>query len=276
MPFNHKELLQAYNKYKIFISSDTLNHSRYIFPFFSGTYFCYRKIDVLRIVSIAKSISSTPQYLDVGCGNCDFLNKIKNYLPNAMGIELDPTIFFLLKRNKPSYVLSIPIESFNPRELIDVSFIGWMEKGVDFRKYVSKISRCVISTFDMGGQCGINGNCEYEEFGMKKIASWRTPSWIDVNIELMNKYYTKEINDQIIENLVKLRTSSNLWCLYSQPIFFETIKESLQERFEKEQKDYLHQKYGFESILDDLGFGYLNQLDSIISADKRLWDITFY
>ena len=276
MPFDYKELLQAYNKYKNFISSDTLNHARYIFPFFSGTYFCYRRIDVLRIASIAKSISSTPQYLDIGCGNCDFLNKIRNYIPNAIGIELDQTIFFLLKMNKPSYVQSIPIESFNPPDLIDVSFVGWMEKGVDFRKYVSKISRCVISTFDTGGQCGVNGNCEYEEFGMKKIASWRTPSWIDVNIELMNKYYTKEINNQILETLVKLKTSSNLWCVYSRPGLFGAIKESLQDHLEKERKGHDHKKYDFESILDELGFGYLSNLDFIISPDKILWDITFY
>lgn len=276
MPFDYKELLQAYHKYKTFISSDTLNHSRYIFPFFSGTYFVYRKIDVLRLVSIAKCISSIPKYLDVGCGNCDFLDKIRFYLPNAIGIELDTTIFFLLYKTKPSYVQSIPIECFNPPDLIDVSFVGWMEKGIDFRKFVSKISRCIVTTFDTGGQCGINGNCEYDEFGLKKVASWRTPSWIDVNIELMNKYYTKDITDERIESLLNLKTSSNLWCVYSQTGLSETIKESLKIHFEKEKKEYHNEKYDFESILDELGFRYLCKLDSIISPDKRLWDINFY
>ncbi|MDF0681652.1 MAG: hypothetical protein P0116_11885 [Candidatus Nitrosocosmicus sp.] len=39
----------------------------------------------------------------------------------------------------------------------------------------------IITTFD-SGQCGMNGECEMDEYGFEKIASWITPSWIDVNI----------------------------------------------------------------------------------------------
>ncbi|HZA07271.1 MAG TPA: hypothetical protein VE619_06170, partial [Nitrososphaeraceae archaeon] len=62
-------------------------HERYSFPFLRGTYFAYRKIDVLRLVSIAKAVSNNPQYLDVGCGYGDFLKKIREFIPGAIGIE---------------------------------------------------------------------------------------------------------------------------------------------------------------------------------------------
>ena len=51
------------------------------FPFFAGSYFAYRKVDVMRILALANSISSTPIYIDVGCGYGDFLNKIREFVP---------------------------------------------------------------------------------------------------------------------------------------------------------------------------------------------------
>jgi len=53
---------------------------------------------------------------------------------------------------------------------------------------VARSTNCIITNFDAGGQCGINGGCEYEEFGFERIAWWRTPSWIDVNYQIMNNY----------------------------------------------------------------------------------------
>ena len=41
-------------------------------------------------------------------------------------------------------------------ESVDVAFVGWMEPGQDFRKFVAKCAKCVITTFDTGGQCGMN------------------------------------------------------------------------------------------------------------------------
>jgi ubiquinone/menaquinone biosynthesis C-methylase UbiE len=47
----------------------------------------------MRVVAVAKSISSQPRYLDVGCGYGDFLEKVREFIPNAIGIEND-NIFY--------------------------------------------------------------------------------------------------------------------------------------------------------------------------------------
>ncbi|MDW0316239.1 MAG: hypothetical protein QN716_12780, partial [Nitrososphaeraceae archaeon] len=76
------DLQDAYSQFRKFVSQNKIpNHERYIFPFFAGTYFTYRKVDVIRLISIAKSISCTPTYVDVGCGYGDFLEKIREYIP---------------------------------------------------------------------------------------------------------------------------------------------------------------------------------------------------
>src|SRR3954466_15035103 len=79
-------------------------HERFIFPFLCGSYFTYRKIDVLRIFTIAKTISENPTYLDVGCGYGDFLEKVREYIPKAEGIEKSADIFYSIGRTKPSYI----------------------------------------------------------------------------------------------------------------------------------------------------------------------------
>ena len=67
MPFNLDELLAAYSTYQRFVALEpNPHHLRYIFPLFEGTYFAYRKIDVLRVTHIAKSISTKPSYIDIG------------------------------------------------------------------------------------------------------------------------------------------------------------------------------------------------------------------
>ena len=218
MSFSLTEILKANTLYKQFKSQDTpLHHERFIFPLFSGTYFCYKKIDVLRIVAIAKALSSNPTFIDIGCGNGDFLGKIRTYLPKALGVEQNLTLFYILNKQKPYYIRSFQLEVLNlKKNSFDIAFVGWMQPGTDFRAHVSKLSECIITTFDSGGQCGINGGCEYEEFGFQKIASWRTPSWIDVNTELMNKFYTKSIKSNF-NFLSSLRTANNLWYVYSTP-----------------------------------------------------------
>src|SRR5918911_1770119 len=79
-------------------------HERYSFPFLKGTYFAYRKIDVLRVVSIAYSIADNPKYLDIGCGYGDFLKKIREFIPDAIGIEKDASIFYDCAILKPEYI----------------------------------------------------------------------------------------------------------------------------------------------------------------------------
>ncbi len=260
------EALKQFRKY-----SFSLHHERFIFPFLCGSYFTYRKIDVERIASIAKTVSKDPTYLDIGCGYGDFLEKVRQYLPNAEGMEKSAEMFFKLGRYKPDYIKIG--DAYNEIEKkYDVIFVGWMEPGVDYRDKIAKKTEVIITTFDKGGQCGINGGCEFEGFGYERVASWITPSWIDVNTELMNRYYSK-ISDETVKSLSELRGAHNLWYVYSKPKYKEGIKETLRDCLVDEKKKE-NKGYDFEDILDEVGYRYL---ESFNVGDKRhlLWDIVF-
>jgi hypothetical protein len=282
MSFSFDEILKAYEFYTYYKLQKPLSchHKRFIFPLFSGTYFCYRKIDVLRVISIAQALSVNAKYIDIGCGNGDFLRRIRKYLPQSIGIEQNLLPLYLLKNTKPDYIHSIPIELFTNTYTFDLAFVGWMQPGVDFRKYVAKLTNCIITTFDSGGQCGINGGCEYEEFGFYKIASWRTPSWIDVNSELMNKYYTNSLIDKVTlrQHLSRLRTANNFWYVYSIRSNSKEITTALKSQIQKEEKDdlFLRERFDFEVILDECGFGYHEKLSSLLSTEKHLWKVQFH
>jgi hypothetical protein len=276
MPFDHQDLFNAYQVYLNFTrSSRHQDHARYIFPFFEGTYFTYRKIDVLRIVTIARALSSNPQYIDIGCGYGDFLNKVIRYIPGSIGIEKDATIYYHLNRPKPAHIISLPIECVN--QPTDVAFVGWMEPGVDFRPRVANMAKCVITTFDQGGQCGIHGGCEYEEFGYSRIGWWRTPSWIDVNHELMNRYYTHQlINDVTLrDSLTHLRSAHNLWYVYARgENLKDKINSHLMNWLKKEGPISKTEKFEFEHVLDQCGFQYNIRLPSMQTSEK-LWEVHF-
>ncbi|HZD81990.1 MAG TPA: hypothetical protein VE076_03845 [Nitrososphaeraceae archaeon] len=280
MPFKVDELQKAYLAYQQFKARNPLPyHERYIFPFFAGSYFAYRKIDVMRIAQVAKSISDKPNYVDIGCGYGDFLTKIREFLPSAVGIEKDGAIFYILQKPRPDYIYSSAIEWFFETRTFDVAFVGWMEPGVDFRQFVARSAKCIITTFDAGGQCGINGGCEYDQYGFEKIAWWRTPSWIDVNTELMNKFYTPSsiIDENKKQELAKIRTAHNFWYLYARPEITDEVIASLNSWLEKEEEEELFSKvkFDFESILDECGFHYKEELPAILSKDKKLWEVRF-
>jgi SAM-dependent methyltransferase len=280
MPFKVDELQKAYLAYQQFKARNPLPyHERYIFPFFAGSYFAYRKIDVMRIAQVAKSISDKPNYVDIGCGYGDFLTKIREFLPTAVGIEKDGAIFYILQKPRPDYIYSSAIEWFFETRTFDVAFVGWMEPGVDFRQFVARSAKCIITTFDAGGQCGINGGCEYDQYGFEKIAWWRTPSWIDVNTELMNKFYTPSsiIDENKKQELAKIRTAHNFWYLYARPEITDEVVASLNSWLEKEEEEELFSKvkFDFESILDECGFHYKEELPAILSKDKKLWEVRF-
>jgi hypothetical protein len=277
MPFRFDELQQAHLEFQKFKQTNpSRHHDRYIFPFFAGSYFAYRKIDVLRVVSIAKAISNEPKYIDVGCGYGDFLNRVREFLVNAIGIEKETAIFYLVGKLRPDYIYPSAIEWLQGRTF-DLAFVGWMDHGVDFRESVARSAKCVITTFDSGGQCGISGECEYEQFGLKRIAWWKTPSWIDVNTELMNKYYTPslETDEMSKQKLSTLRTAQNLWCLYTRPEVSDQISGALKQWLTREGQVYAMEKFDFESILDECGFYYMKHLPSVLFEDKRLWEIVF-
>ncbi len=275
MPFQIDDLRGAYVKYHEFRKSNKFSfHERFIFPYICGTYFGYRKVDVLRVVATAKSISSEPKYLDVGCGYGDFLEKIREFIPDATGIEKDGGIFYEFNMVKPDYI-HIKDVSLDLNENYDVIFVGWMDPGVDFRKAVAKCTDCIITNFDTGGQCGINGGCDYEEFGFSRIACWRTPSWIDVNYQIMNKYYTP-LTDEIKKELFKLRSAHTLWYIYTKEYLSSVVSNALKLWIKKEsQRSLDYEKYYFEEILDECGFHYNEELVALTTAKKALWNVFF-
>jgi SAM-dependent methyltransferase len=275
MPFKTADLqkaiisLEQFKRYTV-----SRHHERYSFPFFCGTYFTYRKIDVIRLISILKAIAKNgrPRYLDVGCGNGDFLTKIREYIPNAVGIDNDPKIFYYYKRMKPDYI-KIADAQWGIDHQFDIIFVGWMEPGIDFRDAVAAKTDVIVTTLDQG----ISLAAEFEGNGFERIAKWRTPSWEDVNIEIMNRYYTKMSNKTYL-SLSRLRGAHNLWYVYSsKPSKSETIKSILMQRLEDEKKEG-YESYDFEEVLDECGFRHLEQLQNLTSyveRKERLWDIQF-
>src|SRR5919109_4062485 len=275
MPFKTADLqkamisLEQFKRYTV-----SRHHERYSFPFFCGTYFTYRKIDVIRLISILKAIAKNgrPRYLDVGCGNGDFLTKIREYIPNAVGIDNDPKIFYYYKRMKPDYI-KIANAQWGIDHQFDIIFVGWMEPGIDFRDAVAAKTDVIVTTLDQG----ISLAAQFERNGFDRLAKWRTPSWEDVNIEIMNRYYTKMSNKAYLA-LSKLRGAHNLWYVYSRKHSkSEVIKSILMQRLQEEKKD-VSERYDFEDVLDECGFRYLEELQNLtsyIERKERLWDIQF-
>ena len=275
MPFKTVDLQKAMislEQFKTYTMSP--HHERYSFPFLCGTYFTYRKVDVLRLISISKAVAKNgrPRYLDVGCGNGDFLSKIRAFLPNAVGIDNDARIFYYYRSVKPDYI-KIADARWGIDHQFDIIFVGWMEPGIDFRDAVAAKADVIVTTLDQG----ISLAAEFEGNGFERIAKWRTPSWEDVNTEIMNRYYTKMSNKNY-SFLSKLRGAHNLWYVYSSKHSkSEVIKSILMQRLEDEKKDVC-ERYDFEDVLDECGFRYLEQLQTLssyVEIKERLWDIHF-
>src|SRR5215211_1541962 len=151
MPFNLEDLRKARHELAQF-GANTLssNHERYIFPFFKGSYFTYRKVDVLRTVAVAKAISSNPKYLDVGCGYGDFLKQVRKFIPNAEGIEKDAGIFYGLGIIKPDYI-SIADANWIDKKYV-LFFVCWGDHGEVFPVPTGRTRRC--STAKVGSATG--------------------------------------------------------------------------------------------------------------------------
>ncbi|HVX02936.1 MAG TPA: hypothetical protein VHA09_07250, partial [Nitrososphaera sp.] len=238
------------------------------FPFFAGTYFAYRRVDVLRVAAIAKSVSDKPSYLDVGCGYGDFLKRVREYLPEAEGLEKDAGIFYGLGMAKPEYITISDAHWIGGRKKYDVIFVGWMEPGQDFRDPVARSTDVIVTTLDQG----ISLAAEFDGHGFERVAWWRTPSWEDVNIEIMNRHYTKMPEEKRVQ-LARMRGAHNLWYVYAKQSVAARVKGALEkqtaaEHLLKEEEE----KYDFESVLDECGFGYMQQLENPAMQDP-LWQV---
>ena len=264
MPFNLEDLCKARQALSQFgANAVSLHHERYSFPLFKGSYFAYRKVDVLRVVAIAKTISSNPRYLDVGCGYGDFLKRVRRFLPSAEGIEKDAWIFYGLGIIKPDYISIADAQWIDKK--YDLIFVGWMEPGQDFRDPVARSTDVIVTTLDQG----ISLAAEFDGHGFQRVAWWRTPSWEDVNTEIMNRYYTKMPDSRRTE-LAMMRGAHNLWYVYAKPQKVRIVKEALERQVEKESPS--DHRYNFESVLDECGYGYLQKLENPTTLEP-MWQI---
>ena len=274
MSYNLDSLNHAISSLTNFLKIQvSVHHKRFFFPYLCGTYFCYRKLDVLRLLSIISSISdkqNSTRYLDVGCSNGDFLRKMRTVIPTARGIEKNYMIYYLLKKPIPHYLDIFDIR-YGLKRNYDVIFVGWMDPGEDFRKIVASKTDVVITTLDQG----LSLFAEYEEYGFEKIASWKTPSWEDINIQLSNRYYSNLEYDQQ-EFLSKLRGLHNYWYVYSKKKSkSDLIIKALKNRVKLELEDNI-EPYEFEKVLDICG--YIPYKEYELEDNKYLrsiWEINF-
>jgi hypothetical protein len=277
MDYNFRNLINASNQLKKFRSySLSRHHERFLFPYLCGTYFSYRKVDVLRIKAIADAVSNNVsesiKYLEVGCGNGDFLEKVREYIPNAKGIESNIDIFYSIGRTKPEYI-EITDVKYGIDEFHDIIFVGWMDPGQDFRKNIADKTDIIITTLDPG----LSLAAEYEGHGFTKIVKWTTPSWEDVNIEINNQFYSN-LDSKSLQFLSNLRGAHNFWYVYSKDnlkshLLIDTLKKQI---IHEENKVGKIIPYDFEKILDECGFSFHQCLDNnSINSKTILWKIEF-
>ena len=225
-----------------------------------GSMFVYRHIDVLRVVAIAKAIADEPRVVDAGCGNCDFLDKLRVYLPNAIGIDNKPKF-----TDKP-YVLQRDIRRLRKRRY-DLAFIGWMELGVDFRKAITRIAPVNIMVWERGGACGIEGECDFDEFGLVKIASWRTPAWMDINIRLM---VDRMRHTLAIDNFAV----GSIWDVWAEPEIAFNVQVKFMHYLNHEDGQTI-EPYDFEEHIDKAGYRIGLPIDDWFGGKFWLWEVQF-
>jgi hypothetical protein len=278
MEYNFRNLINAFNQLEKFRSySLSRHHERFLFPYLCGTYFSYRKLDVLRIKAIADAVSNNVpdsiKYLEVGCGNGDFLEKVREYIPNAKGIESNIDIFYSIGRTKPEYI-EITDVKYGIDEFQDMIFVGWMDPGQDFRNNIADKTDIIITTLDSG----LSLAAEYEGHGFKKIVKWTTPSWEDVNIEINNRFYSN-LDSKSLQFLSNLRGAHNFWYVYSKDkrksqLLVDALKKQILHEENKEGKIVV--PYDFEKILDECGFSLHQCLyNNYINSKTKLWEIDF-
>ena len=140
-----------------------------------------------------------------------------------------------------------------------------MEPGQDFRSPIARSTDVIITTLDQG----ISLEAEFDGHGFQKVAWWRTPSWEDINTEIMNRYYTKMPESNRTE-LAKMRGAHNLWYVYAKPQEVRSVKTTLKMQVEKESP--FNDRYDFESILDECGYGYLQKLENPAMLEP-MWQV---
>jgi hypothetical protein len=91
----------------------------------------------------------------------------------------------------------------------------------------------------------------------------------------MNRHYT-QISNKGLERLISLRGAHNLWYIYSRDkVISEKIKRNL-AMAANEERSNLNETYDYEGVLDECGFGYLQELSTLSNGSReKLWEIRY-
>lgn len=96
-----------------------------------------------------------------------------------------------------------------------------------------------------------------------------------MNTEIMNRYYTS-ISEDTRQDLAKLRSAHNLWYVYCKPAKSDIVRSVIKKCIRQEAHGFINEHYEFESVLDDCGFRYHEELEepsSEIESNAKLWEI---
>ncbi|HVD21031.1 MAG TPA: hypothetical protein VNB95_03720, partial [Nitrososphaera sp.] len=86
---------------------------------------------------------------------------------------------------------------------------------------------------------------------------------------LMNRYYTKIPDSRRIE-LGRMRGAHNLWYVYVKPQKIVSVKAALKRQLAEESPS--NDRYDFESVLDECGYGYLQKLENPAMLEP-MWQV---
>lgn len=76
-----------------------------------------------------------------------------------------------------------PIEALDADKLTDsydAAIVSWMEAGKDYRDQVAELAPILVNAYDVEGGCGVLGEVDFKQHGFQVAATWRTPSFEDV------------------------------------------------------------------------------------------------
>lgn len=133
-----------------------------------------RALDVARIAAALRVAG--PRVADVGAGT----GLLARLLAGA-GVAVDafdplpPAIRYHDVAERDASALAGPY---------DALVVSWMEAGKDYREACARLAPVIVNAYDVEGGCGVMGAVDFAPFGFVEAASWRTPSFEDVEFAL--------------------------------------------------------------------------------------------
>lgn len=80
-----------------------------------------------------------------------------------------------------------PLDADRLTDSYDAALVSWMEAGKDYRDQVAELAPVLVNVYDVEGGCGVLGQTDFTQQGFQVAASWRTPSFEDVDHALTHR-----------------------------------------------------------------------------------------